>query len=314
MTLKTSRPSSQKTLEASYSGLSPQLLARTRQLWVSKRLDLDFIWMETVVRLRGFRPLEHNPHQQNSQKVDGIFLFDQGIIWVASLNAAARNLEQRQSTKLSAHQWVAIESVTFRLLERLDAIRLLLVTGLPNASYQIARSISDDIDLSLALLCRPKLAARFVECNDAQKANDFWRRHVAGGRAFKSVSAELYRVGLDLGPDGDYASWRNQVKTVLGAAVHTSFHASENRLHNDSDSILDCVNFVSIRLQEFCTYAHVLRQEFRQDLECISSGHAANDCTQAIGHLTPQVTEVLIDHLDRRLSAKFQDEPARLPL
>ncbi len=110
-----------------------------------------------------------------------------------------------------------------RLRDELAAVRTLAIAGLAMPAMQISRSISEDVDLALALLVRRKLAQAFVECRSPEDAAEFWRRHVAGGRAFRLVAQALYRVGLDYSEDSEYVRWRKEVLVFLGSAVHSSF-------------------------------------------------------------------------------------------
>ncbi|MFA3920547.1 hypothetical protein [Ruegeria hyattellae] len=106
---------------------------------------------------------------------------------MAALHTTAANAAHLSGTGLVTEQWQALHALTFRMMEQLDAIRILFLTDLPTPCMQIARSISEDVDMSLALIARPKLAKRFVECSTLDEANEFLRRHIACGRAFKAV-------------------------------------------------------------------------------------------------------------------------------
>ena len=75
--------------ELSYPGLSPQVLARVRQLWSARGLDLDRGWHRGVRALPGFRPVPGQTGAADSAPVDRVFLFDQALIWVRALHEAA---------------------------------------------------------------------------------------------------------------------------------------------------------------------------------------------------------------------------------
>ena len=77
-------------------------------------------------------------------------------------------------------------------------MRVLAVAGLPTPAMQIIRSISEDVRHGAGRCsCGPKVARQFAECRTPQEAGEFWKRHIAGGRAFRAVAEQLYRVGLD---------------------------------------------------------------------------------------------------------------------
>jgi hypothetical protein len=154
--------------------------------------------------------------------------------------------------------------------------------------------------MALAFVSRPKLAARFIECSTIEEANEFWRRHIAGGRAFKAVSEQLYRSGLEFDQSGEYAAWRKNVKAILGTAVHTSFRSprsadakhAQGRLHDGCN----CLYFVTLRLQEMCAYSHGLTKSFGEDLESIHQQNpSATD--EGLGCLTARISEITVDQL-----------------
>ena len=165
---------------------------------------------------------------------------------------------------------------------------------------QIARSISEDIDMALAFVSRPKLAARFTECATIEEASEFWRRHIAGGRAFKAVSEQLYRAGLEFDQSGEYAAWRKKVKAILGTAVHSSFRApgaKGTRMQSEQfRETQDCLYYVTLRLQEMCAYSHGLTKNFGEDLKAINQS-AASVSDDELGRLTARISEITVDQL-----------------
>ncbi|WP_170759002.1 hypothetical protein [Ruegeria lacuscaerulensis] len=298
------------SFERSYPGISPQLMARTRQLWSAKGLDLDEIWNKTIVRFRGFQSGRNWVHDGDSGPIDNFFMFDQAVMWVASLHASATAAENVAETGLSAPQWAALRALTFRMIEQLDAIRLLFLTDLPTPSMQIARSLSEDVDMALAFVSRPKLAKRFVECGTIEEANEFWRRHIAGGRAYKAVSEQLYRAGLELNQSEEYCNWRRQVQTILSAAVHTSYRSPaayrEPTAPGRFSETGDCLYFVTLRLQEMCAYSHGLCAEFSEDLSTISR-KGPNDAEDGLQRLTPAISQITMDQLRWTLDSGSTD-------
>lgn len=263
--------------EGSYSGLSPQLLARVKQLWSAAGLDLDPTWRGAVRNIPGFRPVSRNEQATSSADVDLVFLFDQCLIWVLSVHSACDTGRRKQCAGLTPAQWHGMSALTARLVEQLAALRLLALTDLPMPAMQIARSLSEDVDMALVLLIRPKLAERFASCKSAEDATDFWRRHIAGGRAFRSVSEKLYAVGIDHSADTDYAKWRKSVLTTLGAAVHSN--ALKTRIQTEqAEGVLlngDSLHFASFRIHELCAFAQLVEPSFTETLA--RAGRTATD-------------------------------------
>jgi hypothetical protein len=151
---------------------------------------------------------------------------------------------------------------------------MLTVAGLALPAMQITRSISEDIDLALVLLIRRKHAQSFVECRSPEDAAEFWRRHIAGGRAFRLVAQALYRFGLDHSNDSDYARWRKEVLVFLGSVVHTSFvHAGDDLpecARGLNSAAQECLYFATIRVQEMCAYSIVLGASLREDMASLT--------------------------------------------
>lgn len=252
-----------------------------RQNWSALGIDLDAIWRDTIPALPGYAELDHLPAFSDSRPLDLLLLFDQGCCWVNSLHQASLMLQELSAgegtaavNRLTPQQIEGIAAVTTRLRSELAAVRMLAIAGLTMPAMQISRSISEDIDLALALLVRRKLAQSFVTCRTAADATEFWRRHVAGERAFRLVAQALYRYGLDYSEDSEYVRWRKEVLVFLGSAVHTSFIGSAATTAADSGAslnaaALECLYFATVRLQEMCAYSLVLGNDLRHDLAAL---------------------------------------------
>ncbi|GLO69943.1 hypothetical protein MACH17_14600 [Phaeobacter inhibens] len=249
--------------ELSYPGLSPQLLARVRQLWSAAGLDFDHSWRVGLRSLPGFRALPRIQAAPVSTDVDLVFLYDQAVLWVRALHEAAAIGRQSQTGELTADQWHGLAALSARLTEQLAALRLLALTDLPMPAMQIARSLSEDVDMALVILIRRKLAERFAACRSAEEASDFWRRHIAGGRAFRTISEKLYAVGIDYSADTDYAKWRKSVLTTLGAAVHSNALKTEAPRRQPGTVMMngDSLHFATFRIHELCAFAQLLEPD-----------------------------------------------------
>ncbi len=241
--------------EAYYRQVSPQLLARVRQLWSARGLDLDLAWRTAIREMPGCLPLETALRPRASRPVDMLLLFDQAAIWAHCLRVgtacAWRAVEAGRRSALSGDQLRGLLAVLGRLADEIAAVRVLAAAGLAMPAMQIMRSLSEDVDMALVLLVRPKVARQFAECRTPQAAGEFWKRHIAGGRAFRAVAEQLYRVGLDHSEQSSYARWRKEVQVLLGAAVHTSYaggHSADEPARTASTSRrCGCRNCASIR-------------------------------------------------------------------
>ncbi len=260
-------------IEAFYPGLSPQLLARVRQLWSARGLELDAAWHTAVRTLPGYTALSRIEGAPSSRPVDLVLLFDQCVIWIEALHAAARCGRDAGTAGLTTAQWHGLTALSARLTEQVSALRMLALAGLPMPAMQIARSISEDVDMLLVLLVRRKLAERFIACRDVEEASAFWRRHIAGGRAFRTLAEKLYAIGLDHSANSDYGRWRKDVLTRLGAAVHSNALATPERSrpgsYLDTDSGL---YFATFRLHELCAYAQLIKPDLTASLTDAASG------------------------------------------
>jgi hypothetical protein len=281
--------------ELSYPGLSPQLLARVKLLWAAAGYDFDSHWRLGLRSLPSFRGLPR-VEARASTDVDLVFLFDQCVIWLRALHAAASAGRRQETDGLSGAQWHSLTALSARLTEQLAALRLLALTELPMPAMQIARSISEDVDMALVILIRRKLAARFAECRSAEEAGDFWRRHIAGGRAFRCVSERLYAVGIDHSADSDYGKWRKSVLTTLGAAVHS------NALKTDlpqrcAETVLlngDSLHFATFRLHELCAFALLVAPGLKEALRAAAK---AETPANPLSALAAPLSDILINQI-----------------
>lgn len=300
-------------LDRHYVGVSPQLLARIRQNWLTRRLDLDAIWRESIATLPGFAELDRGHTFADSRPVDLLMLFDQGCCWVDALRHTLLALRARTDTgRLTSEQVRGLLSVTGRLREELAAVRALAIAGLAMPAMQISRAISEDVDLALALLVRRRLAQAFVQCASPGDAAEFWRSHVAGGRAFRLVAQALYRVGLDYSEDSEYVRWRKEVLVFLGSAVHTSFAGAAPPDRTAAGPLnaaaQECLYFATIRLQEMCAYSMVIGQELKCDLAALPLGEGL-DATRL--RFARDGGEIIIDQM-RWLTEAADAAPVRL--
>ncbi len=283
---------SDQSWAAHYAGTSPQLVARIAQSWSANNIDL-----ERLMRLAAFPPVSASRPavpMRDSRPVDRLMVFDQACLWVDCLHAAALAGHDRSKARgdlaMSGEQWLSLGIILGRILEEAAAIRLLVRSGLAMPATQIARSMSEDVDMALIVLIRRKLAKSFLSCQTTEEANGFWRRHIAGGRAVRTVTEALYRSGLDYPEDGDYAQWRRDMLAFLGTAVHTTrlYPTADRRagaLSADGPSAesptgqpgpfslqaQSCLYFATLRLQELCAYLAVLGGDLDADLRALLS-------------------------------------------
>lgn len=301
--------------ERFYREMSPQLAARLRQLWSARGHDLDRIWADCIGALPGFRALPPAPPAADSRAHDGLCLFDQALIWLIALNRAGRAGAAVAGLGLSSEQVRALEVLTGRMVESVTAIRLLVLSGLATPALQLARSVSEDVDMALALILRRRLAGQFLACGTAEEANDFWRRHIAGGRAFRMVAERLYAIGLDHTDHSEYGRWRREVLTLLGSAIHSSPLGRAGR-SGASDwpgnpVARDCLDFVTHRLHELCAWAHLLENGLNADLARIAMAGAPPPAEVRLLGFAARSHDIVLDQL--RWAVTGGGAPAAVP-
>lgn len=284
--------------ELSYPGLSPQVLARVHQLWSAAGLDHDRHWREAVRGLPGFRALPRDSWRISSADVDLVFLFDQCVIYVRALHEAADAGRAQGIGGLSPAQWQGLTALTARLTEQMAALRLLALTDLPMPAMQIARSVSEDVDMALVILIRRNLAQKFADCRNVEDAREFWRRHIAGGRAFRTVSERLYAVGIDHSADTEYARWRETVLTTLGAAIHSNALTKRFDPSRPGQTLMnaDSLHFATFRIHEFCAYSQLVRPELIRALTRAGAA-AQHDGARQLATLAGPLSRILIDQI-----------------
>lgn len=280
--------------EMSYPDLSPQLLARVKQLWSAHRLDFDSHWRAGIRSLPGFRAVPRLDTATDSAAVDLVFLFDQALLWVRALHAATVVGQKEAMDGMSIAQWHGLAGVTARLTEQMTALRLLALTELPLPAMQIARSLSEDVDMALILLIRPKLAQRFTDCRSAEDTNEFWRRHIAGGRAFRAISEKLYSAGIDHSADTEYAKWRKSVLTILSTAVHSNLLHAPSPEPRQGQTLLndDSLYFATFRIHELCAYAQLVTPELIELLR-----KAGDSAAGTFAPLAAPLSAILVDQI-----------------
>lgn len=302
--------------ERFYREMSPQLAARLRQMWSARGHDLDRVWADCIHALPGFRPLPPAAPAADSRAHDGLCLFDQALIWLMALNRAAKAGSALVGLRLAPDQMRALEVLSERMVETVSALRLLVLSGLTTPALQLARSVSEDVDMLLALLLRRKLAQQFLACRTADEANDFWRRHIAGGRAFRVVAEKLYSIGLDHSDHSDYGRWRREVLTLLGSAVHSSALGrgmAGGRADWPANPVArDCLEFVTHRLHELCAWAHLLDIGLDSDLARIATAGGADPAGARLLAFAAQSRDILLDQMRWTLNGPvgFSGAPA----
>ncbi len=308
--------------ERYYQNMSPQLAARLRQMWSARGHDLDKIWSSCMRALPGVQPLEQScpltAPTFDSRAHDRLCCLDQALIWVLALNSAARHGASLAGLNLTSEQLLALEMMSARLVDTVAALRMLGLSGLSTPALQLSRSVSEDVDMTLALLLRPRLARQFIACATPEDANSFWRRHIAGGRAFRMVAEKLYSIGLDHSEQSDYGRWRREVLTLLGTAVHSSPLGSRGPrpvLAWPADPVArDCLDFVTHRLHELCAWAHLVDVGLSEDLASIARaklGDASADDSRMMA-FAANSTAIVLDQM--RWTASLADsEAAALP-
>ena len=282
-------------LDAYYRHVSPQLMARVRQLWSARGLDLDAAWRDADCALPGIASWRGSEPPLDSRPVDLLLLFDQAAIWLRATETALRSVWRLaaagEATSLSGDQLRGLLAILGRLREEIAAVRLLALADLPTPAMQIIRSVSEDVDMALVVALRPKVARQFADCRTPEAAGEFWKRHVAGGRAFRAVAEQLYRVGLDYAPESTYARWRKEVQILLGAAVHTSYVGA-----GIVDTLAsDCLSFATLRMQELCIYSMMLADALLADL---ARGEAAAEpAEKELSRVALRGGEILLDQM-----------------
>lgn len=292
--------------EMCYPGLSPQLLARTRQFWSARGLDIDSPWRRAVRDMPGFRPLHRIEDTASSAQVDLVFLFAQCVIWVKAVQAAAQCGRDSAIEGLDPAQWHGLAAVTARLTDQMIALRMLALTDLPMPAMQIARSVSEDVDMLLVLLVRHKLAARFIAYRCVDEANAFWRRHIAGGRAFQALTEKLYEIGLDYSPNTELRRWRKDLLTNLGVAVNSNAlampgteHRPGTHLGNDNS-----LYFATFRIHELCAYAQLIKPDLTDALS-----RATQQGPGPLASLAAPLSAVIVNQI-QSLSQPAPGQPA----
>jgi hypothetical protein len=140
-------------------------------------------------------------------------LFDEGINCALLLHDALTAIRARR------HQPSTVPSLLGRFVNLLLGVRRLVLAGLEQPAQIVARSAIETAEVAIISFFDSKFAADLIDENGGDK---FWQKHVAYGKAGRTVDKILRDLGLDEELVLLLSDLRSTAKRGYSAAVHTS--------------------------------------------------------------------------------------------
>jgi hypothetical protein len=153
-----------------------------------------------------------------------ISVLDEFLSWQISLITVFYALRRRTKGRWSNFDR-SIILILMKIISDSIAMRHLILLGYDAAAKALLRSIGEYMELLVAILDDPKLANDFVRSSTPERANRFWKKHVAwGGLQNKMQRAwETWFQAREPAAAAWFANWGRSSNTKLSAFIHPSF-------------------------------------------------------------------------------------------
>ncbi len=183
-----------------------------------------------------------------------VSIFNEGIQWLSQLHISLANTlnECEQISEQIKATW----ALTGAACAHSVAIRRLVLSGLDSSAKIILRTLTEILNVCMAIINDPLLASEFCSVQDFKKAKEFWHRELSPKKQRELLeSIELSFLGLGESDTNDLREWRKEESTVssqfvhptyLGAAICASPPSIEGHLYQKS-GILGTPSCFSIR-------------------------------------------------------------------
>lgn len=152
-----------------------------------------------------------------------VAVLDELNSWLVSLQGTVYVSEKRGGRILNDFERSVVMTL-FKLISDTTAMRHLITLGFDGSARTLMRSIAEYIQLLVALLDDPALAAEFVTADTPETSNDFYFRHLARGKLHKRVEAAWARFFSTADNAAQFfADQHRQFGKVLSGTTHPSF-------------------------------------------------------------------------------------------
>lgn len=151
-----------------------------------------------------------------------VAIFDECISWLVSLHSVIYG--DRKPGKLSVFE-SATTIIVGKLIADSLAMRQLILAGFNNSANPLLRSVSEYMEVLVAILHAPAFAESFVASDTPEAAQKFWEQHLRGGKIRRRVTAAWndFMKG-DNDPAAQwFANWGRSSQPILSGISHPSY-------------------------------------------------------------------------------------------
>lgn len=119
----------------------------------------------------------------------------------------------------------SVISMLMKIVADSTAMRHLILLGFDTAARTLLRSTAEYMELLVAIIDQPQLAAEFAAADSPEASKKFWENHLARGGIRKKMRLAWQKFFSDA-QDGAaewFADWGNGWNKILSAMIHPSY-------------------------------------------------------------------------------------------
>jgi hypothetical protein len=153
-----------------------------------------------------------------------IALLDECISWLISLNVVVHPGPDRKVGLTNFEK--SLMMILSRIISDSAAIRHLVLAGFDTSARTVLRSVSEYIEVLVAIIHRPNFADEFCTSDTPESAQIFWEKNLRGGKIRRRITAawiDFLSKEADRGAAEWFANWGRTSTPILSALSHPSF-------------------------------------------------------------------------------------------
>jgi hypothetical protein len=152
-----------------------------------------------------------------------VALLDECISWFISLYTVVYT-EYAKEVGLTTFE-KAILMILSKVIADSIAIRHLVLAGFDTSARTILRSVSEYMEVLVAIIHQPTFANEFVKSDTPESAQIFWEEHLRGGKIRRRVTAAWTDFFMESDRDAAkwFANWGRGASPLLSGLSHPSF-------------------------------------------------------------------------------------------
>jgi hypothetical protein len=193
-----------------------------------------------------------------------VAILDEHISWFISIYYVVWT--ERNETLAATDFEKSVSLLLGKIIADMTAIRHLVIAGFDTSARTLLRSLSEYLEVLVALIHQPEFSDAFVVSGDSPgDAQNFWETHLRGGKIRRRVAAawnDFFSASNSKGAAEWFANWGRGANPILAGLAHPSFagglfaivppkakHTDENWLGIWGDKAESSVQTIFILLQ-----------------------------------------------------------------